>query len=71
LQEVSGELHAPLLSGGTPDWVSLSYEHLVPQLRGLGLLSETDLKVGPAYLNNVSSRYLPPLMVTAWGQRAA
>jgi len=48
--------------------VPLSFEHLLPRVRGAGLLAEAEFE--PAFLADQKGRYLPPFMVTAWGQRA-
>jgi hypothetical protein len=69
LEDVGAEVHAPLVSGDTPDgWVPLSFEHLFPRVRGAGLLAEAEFE--PAFLADQKGRYLPPFMVTAWGQCA-
>ncbi|HYW88442.1 MAG TPA: hypothetical protein VFB50_11765 [Chloroflexota bacterium] len=69
LEDVGAEVHAPLVSGDSPDgWVPLSFEHLLPRVRGAGLLAEAEFE--PAFLADQKGRYLPPFMVTAWGQRA-
>jgi SAM-dependent methyltransferase len=70
LQDVSAELHAPLVRGASPSgWVPLSVEHLRPRLVAAGLLTEAEVEHCLRVMADPEARYLPPLMVTAWGRR--
>lgn len=70
LADVGGEVHTPIVSGGSGDWVRLSYQHLREPMLANGLLTEADFERDLAFLGDPSSRYLPPLMVSAWGRRS-
>jgi SAM-dependent methyltransferase len=71
LDDIGGELHAPIVSGGEAGWVPLSVEQLMPRMLASGLLTEADAARTPAFLADPNGRYLPPLMVTTWGKRRA
>jgi SAM-dependent methyltransferase len=69
LERVGGEVHTPIVAGGTENWVRGSLEQLAPRLVGAGLVSDEEVARFLALAADGSSHYAPPLMVTAWGQR--
>jgi SAM-dependent methyltransferase len=70
LEDIGGELHAPLVSGGNPSgFVPLSLQHLQPHILAAGDISETELHSHSAFLADPASRYLPPIVLTAWGRQ--
>jgi SAM-dependent methyltransferase len=69
LEQVGGEVHTPIVTGVSGDWVRLTYEHLRQPMLTTGLLTEADIERDLVFLSDPNSRYLPPLMVSAWGRR--
>jgi 2-polyprenyl-3-methyl-5-hydroxy-6-metoxy-1,4-benzoquinol methylase len=69
LTQVTAELHTPVVSGGTEQWVRGSAEQLAERLVATGLTTAADIE----WFLDASARpgiyYVPPLMVSAWGQR--
>ncbi len=72
LQDVQGQVHAPVLSGGSSgNWVTLSFTQLAPRMVKSGLLREGEVERFLQAVAQSAARYLPPFMVTAWGRRPA
>ena len=69
LDGVGAELHAPVVSGGSEQWTRGSVEQLVEPLTRTGLTTAEDLELFLAFSLRPDTYYLPPLMVSAWGQR--
>ena len=69
LENVGGEVHTPVVAGGTEHWVRGSAEQLTARLSGTGLVTADEVARFLALAGDGSSHYAPPLMVTAWGQR--
>lgn len=69
LADVGAELHAPLASGGSEQWTRGSAEQLADRLIGTGLTSAADIQLFLEFSAQPGNYYLPPLMVSAWGQR--
>jgi SAM-dependent methyltransferase len=70
LTQVAAEVHAPVVPGGSEQWTRGSVEQLAGRLVATGVTTADDI----AWFLDASSEpdiyYLPPLMVSAWGQRA-
>jgi hypothetical protein len=72
LCDVGAELHAPFVTGGAArDCMRLTLEYLRPRLVGTGLVEDADITSFIRLTHDASFRFVPVLMVTAWGQRAA
>jgi 2-polyprenyl-3-methyl-5-hydroxy-6-metoxy-1,4-benzoquinol methylase len=69
LLNVGAEVHAPVVTGGTETWTRGTVEQLADRLIGTGLTSAADIELFFAMTAHPSTHYLPPLMVSAWGQR--
>jgi len=70
LDDVAAEVHAPLVRGGPRrGWVPLSIENVRPRLVAAGLLSDNEIERHLRTLDDPSTRYVTPFMVTAWGRR--
>jgi hypothetical protein len=69
LEDIGGEVHTPIVTGVSGEWVRLSYEHLRQPMLTTGLLTEADVGRDSAFLSDPNSLYLPPFMVSAWGRR--
>ncbi len=69
LTGVSAELHTPVVSGGDEQWTRGTVEQLAARMVGTGLASEQDIELFLTASAQPDTRYLPPLMVSAWGQR--
>jgi 2-polyprenyl-3-methyl-5-hydroxy-6-metoxy-1,4-benzoquinol methylase len=69
LERVHGEVHAPLVAGGTENWVRGSIQQLATRLEGTGLVSADEVARFLALAADGSSRYAPPFMVTPRRQR--
>ena len=69
LAQVTAELHTPVVSGGSEQWVRGSAEQLAERLVATGITTADDIQ----WFLDASAKpgiyYLPPLMVSAWGQR--
>ncbi|MFE9423966.1 class I SAM-dependent methyltransferase [Kitasatospora sp. NPDC006697] len=68
LAEVGARLHAPVLAGGTPFLVLTLRQLRTPLLAG-GLLGEAELEEVLELIQRQDVRYVPNVMVTAWGRR--
>jgi len=71
LERVGGEVHTPLVAGGTESWVPGSLQQLAARMEGTGLVGAEEVARFLALTADGSSHYTPPFMVTAWGQRPA
>jgi ubiquinone/menaquinone biosynthesis C-methylase UbiE len=69
LSGVGAELHAPVVSGGNEQWTRGSVEQLAGRMPATGLASEEDIELFLRISAEPDTYYLPPLMVSAWGQR--
>jgi SAM-dependent methyltransferase len=69
LIDVGAEVHAPVVTGGTETWTRGTVEQLADRLIGSGLTSAADIELFLAMTAQPATHYLPPLMVSAWGQR--
>jgi SAM-dependent methyltransferase len=69
LAEVSGELHAPVVCGGTENWTRGSVEQLAERMVATGLATAADIELFLRLSADPSAYYLPPLMVSARGRR--
>jgi SAM-dependent methyltransferase len=69
LAAVSAELHAPVVSGGREQWSRGTVEQLAERLVATGLTTVDDIELFLAVSAKPETFYLPPLMVSAWGQR--
>ena len=70
LVEVGAELHAPVVTGGTENWTRGTVEQLADRFVSTGLTSPADIELFLATTAQPSTFYLPPFMVSAWGQRS-
>ena len=70
-EEVGGELHAPIVSGGTEQWTRGTVEQLGGPLIGTGLVTADDLSRFLAVTDERSAHYAPPSMASVWGRRPA
>src|SRR4051812_43221975 len=50
LDDIGGEVHAPIVSGLSGEWVRLSYEHLRQPVLTTGLLTEADIDRDSVFL---------------------
>jgi hypothetical protein len=57
------------VAGGTESWVRGSIQQLAARMEGTGLVSPDEVARFLALVADGSSRYAPPFLVTAWGQR--
>jgi len=69
LDGVGAELHAPVVAGGSEQWTRGTVEQLAGRLVATGLASSGDIEEFLALSAQPGTRYVPPLMVSAWGQR--
>ena len=69
LTRVAAELHAPVVSGGSEQWTRGSAEQLAERLVATGVTTAGDIEWFLAASAQPDIFYLPPLMVSAWGQR--
>ena len=69
LEHVGGELHTPVVAGGTESWVRGSIQQLAARMEGTGLVGPDEVARFLALVADGSSRYAPPFLVTAWGRR--
>jgi hypothetical protein len=69
LEHVRGELHTPVVAGGTESWVHGSIRQLAARMEGTGLVGPDEVARFLALVADGSSRYAPPFLVTAWGRR--
>ena len=68
-EEVGGELHAPIVSGGTEQWTRGTVEQLGEPLIRTGLVTADDLSRFLAVSAERSTHYAPPSMASVWGRR--
>ena len=59
----------PVVAGGTESWVRGSIQQLAARMEGTGLVGPDEVARFLALVADGSSRYAPPFLVTAWGQR--
>jgi 2-polyprenyl-3-methyl-5-hydroxy-6-metoxy-1,4-benzoquinol methylase len=71
LEQAGGELRAPIVPGGSDQWVSGTVEQLRERMVETGLVTAEDIDEFLAMAADPSSHYVPPLMVAAWGRRPA
>jgi SAM-dependent methyltransferase len=69
LVNIAAEARTPLVAGGTETLVPGSVEHLAEHLVRTGLVTASDIESVRAMTADRSCHYVPPPMVTAWGQR--
>jgi SAM-dependent methyltransferase len=69
LSGVTAELHAPVVSGGNEQWTRGSIEQLAERVVATGIATSDDVQWFLAASARPDFYYLPPLMVSAWGQR--
>lgn len=70
LEQLHGELHAPVVALGEP-WTHGTVEQLGPRMVELGLVTADDLAAFLALPRDGSIRHLPPMMATVWGRRSS
>ena len=68
-EEVGGEVHAPIVSGGTEQWTRGTVEQLGEPLIRTGLVTAEDLSRFLAVSAERSAHYAPPSMASVWGRR--
>jgi SAM-dependent methyltransferase len=66
---VGAELHTPVISGGAEQWTRGTVEQLADRLVGTGIVTAGEVEQFLAASAQPDTYYLPPLMVSAWGQR--
>jgi SAM-dependent methyltransferase len=71
LEQISAELHTPLLHGGARSLLQLTIQQLQAPLASTGLATDREIERFLELLAQPSFGYLPFVMVTAWGQRPA
>ena len=71
LVDVAAEVHAPIVPGGTEEWVPGTVEQLRDRVVGSGIASAADVERVLAVCADPAAYYAPPLMVSAWGRRPA
>ena len=69
LAHVTAELHSPVVSGGSEQWVRGSVEQLAERLIATGITTADDVEWFLDASQKPDTYYLSPLMVSAWGQR--
>ncbi|HKD98875.1 MAG TPA: methyltransferase domain-containing protein [Micromonosporaceae bacterium] len=69
LARVGAELHTPVVAGGTEEWVRGTFEQLADRMVGTGLTTAADIELFLSASADPGTFYLPPLMISAWGQR--
>jgi SAM-dependent methyltransferase len=69
LTGIGAELHAPVVSGGSEQWTRGSAEQLAGRLVATGATTAGDIEWFLDASATPTIHYLPPLMVSAWGQR--
>jgi SAM-dependent methyltransferase len=70
LANVGAEVHAPVITGGTENWTRGTIEQLADRLVSTGLTTPADIELFLATTAQPATFYLPPLMVSAWGERS-
>jgi SAM-dependent methyltransferase len=71
LTRVAAEVHTPVVSGGSEQWTRGSIEQLAERVVATGIATADDVAWFLAASAKPDFYYLPPLMVSAWGQRDA
>jgi len=69
LRGVAAQLHAPVVSGGNEQWTRRSIEQLAERIVATGEATADDVAWFLSASVKSDFSYLPPLMVSAWGQR--
>jgi SAM-dependent methyltransferase len=69
LTGVTAELHTPVVAGGSEQWTRGTVEQLTGRMVATGLVTSDDIDDFVALSALPGTRYVPPLMVSAWGQR--
>lgn len=69
LVDVGGEMRAPVVQGGSEQWVRGTAEQLSPRLVETGLVSDEEIQAFLAMAADPASHYVPPFMVAAWGRK--
>lgn len=69
LTEVGGEVRAPIVQGGSEQFVSRSAEQLRPRLVESGLVTEEEVQAFLEMVADPASHHLPPFLVSSWGRR--
>jgi SAM-dependent methyltransferase len=69
LSRVAAELHVPVVSGGNEHWTRGSVEQLAERVVATGIATAADVEWFLAASARPDFHYLPPLMVSVWGQR--
>jgi SAM-dependent methyltransferase len=69
LANVGAELHAPVVNGGNEQWTRGTIQQLSERMVSTGLVTAEDIDAFLAISAQPSTYYLPPFMVSAWGQR--
>jgi SAM-dependent methyltransferase len=69
LENIGGQVHMPLMAGGTDNWTRGTIEQLRPRLVSTGIATETDVERALALTADPSFHYPPPAMITVWAQR--
>ncbi|HEU4423151.1 MAG TPA: methyltransferase [Pilimelia sp.] len=69
LVKVGAEVHTSVVNGGDERWTRGTVEQLADRLVSTGLTSRADVELFLATTAQPSTSYVPPLMVSAWGQR--
>jgi SAM-dependent methyltransferase len=69
LTEVGGEVRAPIIPGGSSQFVSRSAEQLRPRLVETGLVTDEEVHAFLEMAADPASDHLPPMLVSVWGRR--
>jgi 2-polyprenyl-3-methyl-5-hydroxy-6-metoxy-1,4-benzoquinol methylase len=69
LENVGGEVHTSVVSGGAENWARGTIEQLAARLADTGLVTADDVELFLALTADRANHYAPPFMATAWGQR--
>ena len=68
-EEVGGEFHAPIVSGGSEQWTRGTAQQLGEHFVRTGLASADDIACFLAVSEQRGVHYTPPAMASAWGRR--
>jgi SAM-dependent methyltransferase len=69
LLDVGGDVHAPIVQGGSERWVTGTVEQLAERLVATGVVTAEEIDTFLAVAAAERSHYLPPPLVGAWGRR--
>lgn len=69
LTNVRGEVRAPIVPGGSEEWVRDTVAQLSGRIVETGLVSEEDVNAFLSIAADPGSFYVPPFVTAAWGQR--